>query len=312
MKKYWKIVYFSLLLFCNCKAYNEKAKGLTGEVPINKEPDSLFDKIRNLLPDTSFSSNNSKELSEYILGKQKIFNDYLEIKTNSNKFENEIFATNARRYFDDFQQYLWFKQIKKSPKNIKSVVLLSFASPYGKLVTIKERLVYFATFPKSIQQSNEGIRTKKKLEGYSFLNIGKPFFDKGILWGTDYKGKKINVGQVIKNSSRNTIIILGATYCGPCVYQERLLRKSYKYIDTAAFNIIGLSVDHNSAKWFAYVQKELLPWQSFVVDEGIRNPLIKRLNFEGIPRNFMLDKNGIIIDEHTDYRFFINKFGFRE
>lgn len=70
--------------------------------------------------------------------------------------------------------------------------------------------------------------------------------------------------------------------------------------------IIGLSTDASLTKWFDYVKKEKLPWKTFVIDSGMLNPIVTNLNFEGVPRNFLLDENGIIIEEHSDFRFFKN------
>lgn len=67
--------------------------------------------------------------------------------------------------------------------------------------------------------------------------------------------------------------------------------------------LIGLSIDKNFNKWKSYINKEKIPWQTFVLEKGMHNPIIKLLGFEGVPHCLLSDSNGVIIKEHTTYAY---------
>lgn len=299
-------------LFISCKQQHSNKEIINGQLSQRIEDnnvmeDSLHKLIKNYLPDTSFLVENQKNLSKYIFDKQrevKIFLDSLGTNSNTD-VEIEEFITKCNILFDDHQQYLWFKAVKKSSRDLKAIVMLSFTSPYSKLVSISERKELFKSFPASIQNSTQGKKTWKILEEYSYNNIGKNFFTT-TLWAVDRKGEKIAINNLLKESNKKYLVLFGASFCGPCIVQEKYLASQFSKLDTTNYEIIGLSTDESSAKWFKYVERENLPWRTYVIDLGISNPIVLNLKFDGVPRNFLIDDKGIILEEHTDFRMFRN------
>ncbi|MBX2935447.1 MAG: thioredoxin family protein [Ferruginibacter sp.] len=300
------------IFFYSCKAQTHNKEYVKGEVKKNKSDDdntkdNVYILIKNYLPDTSYLVDDEKKLSRYIFSKSRGLRNYLDsIGTNSDsKISTEDFKSKCNILFDDYQQYLWFKYVKQSPKDLKAMVMLSFASPYSKLVRINERIEIYKSFPVVIQNTEQGKKTWKKLQEYSYNNTGKPFFNT-TLWAINKDGERVSINELFAKIKKKCLVVFGASYCGPCILQEKLLATQYNKVDTANYMIIGLSTDASLTKWFDYVKKEKLPWKTFVIDSGMLNPIVTNLNFEGVPRNFLLDENGIIIEEHSDFRFFKN------
>lgn len=263
------------------------------------------DSISKYLPDTSVNFKSDKELSMYIFAKSRELHLFLQRSRDSIELSTalrdsiELSTALINRKFDDYQQYLWFKQVKKMGFTQKAISMLSFASPYSTLVTIQERREYFAKFPLELQQSPEGKKTHKRLEEYSNNNVGRLFI-KDEVKAIAENGNTVTINPFLKRPGKTTLVIFGASYCGPCILQEKMLAKRVLSSKSSKYEIIALSVDTNPANWFSYVRKEMLPWNSFVLVGGISNALINRLHFEAVPRNFLVDENGFIVEEHTD------------
>ncbi|MBS1736275.1 MAG: thioredoxin family protein [Bacteroidetes bacterium] len=73
-------------------------------------------------------------------------------------------------------------------------------------------------------------------------------------------------------------------------------------IDTSAVRIIGLSVDSSPQKWIKALIQDDLPWKNYLLENDMRNPMIKKLGFDGIPMNILLDSKKTIIAQNTDIR----------
>lgn len=111
--------------------------------------------------------------------------------------------------------------------------------------------------------------------------------------------------SLIKLSSlRGNIVLIDfwASWCGPCrrdnpavvsVYNKF---KNQKFNNAKAFTIYSVSLDHTKAKWEEAIAVDQLSWPYHVSDlMGWNNAAATKYSVQGIPFNYLIDANGIII-----------------
>ena len=112
---------------------------------------------------------------------------------------------------------------------------------------------------------------------------------------TDTLNKSINT-----NSFNGKILFLDlwSSWCVSCREQFPDLKKIYKNYKSTEFEILGVSMDSNKDAWISALKKDKLPWPQYceLVDFH-ENSLVKKFYITGIPANFLIDKNGILIGQ---------------
>ena len=296
---------FYIVAACNSSVRKENLnenskKSLTTE---QFSLDTFLLSLQRYMPDTAISPFTHKEFKDGVRPYEMEFNKFIAEMFDSKKSltekekQNRIFAT---RLFDDYQQYISFKLAKNALNKKLVVSILGFCSPYSKLVTIEDRKQLFLSFPEEVQKSENGKKTWAILQEFSFLNIGKSLNKITLVSGLDKERLLVNVIEKL-NKNGNTLMMFGASWCGPCVEDELSLRDKLKTINLTGLKIIGVSIDEDFEKWASYIKRESIPWDTFVLTEGMNNSIIKFLGFHGVPRCLLIDVNGTILKEHTSY-----------
>jgi peroxiredoxin len=71
--------------------------------------------------------------------------------------------------------------------------------------------------------------------------------------------------------------------------------KSYRGFHSKGFTVLGVSLDDKKDKWLEAIRRDGLPWTQVSDLKGWKNEVAVQYGVEGIPMNFLLDKNGTII-----------------
>jgi len=176
--------------------------------------------------------------------------------------------------------------ITKNPNSIVSANMLSvYSTSWGRKLTTD----LFNNFSEENKSSIYGKMISKYLE----VNINPQIGDKYV----DFEMEDLN-GKIRKLSDiRDKVILLEfwASNCYPCRVENPSLVKTYQKYHAQGFEIFAVSQDVKRENWLKAIEKDGLPWIHVSDLEGMGNLACLIYGVNGIPDNFLIDKNGVII-----------------
>ncbi len=112
-----------------------------------------------------------------------------------------------------------------------------------------------------------------------------------------------NGDTITLSSLRGEVVLLDfwAGWCGPCRRENPVVVETYnnykskRFTIGKGFNVYGVSLDKSKQTWLDAIKKDNLTWAQVSDLLYWQSPYVRLYNVRGIPANFLLDKNGIII-----------------
>jgi thiol-disulfide isomerase/thioredoxin len=128
-----------------------------------------------------------------------------------------------------------------------------------------------------------------KLERMKAVDVGQHYADFGL---------KTPEGEILKISDvqdGNVLMIdFWASWCGPCRQANPGLVEIYKDYHDAGFDIIGVSLDRDSASWVKAIADDHLTWYQISDLKYWNSEGAELYGVPAIPHSVLIDRNGII------------------
>jgi peroxiredoxin len=147
----------------------------------------------------------------------------------------------------------------------------------------------YSTFDTSIQNSYYGNKIKNVLDIAKKTAIGNaaPEFAQN-----DAAGKPISLSSF---KGKYVLVDFWASWCGPCRAENPNVVKAYQKFHQKGFDILGVSLDEKKDKWEEAIKKDNLNWNQVSDLQGWKNSVAELYGVQGIPMNFLIDKEGKIV-----------------
>ncbi|MEN8203226.1 MAG: TlpA disulfide reductase family protein [Bacteroidota bacterium] len=122
--------------------------------------------------------------------------------------------------------------------------------------------------------------------------------------------------RISLSSLRGKMVLIDfwAAWCSPCRVENPNLVKTYRhykdkeFINGTGFTVYGVSLDRRKEDWVGAIQKDGLEWESHVSDlKGWQSVPAAMYGVIGIPMNFLIDGEGIIVAKGLKGAYLDNK-----
>ena len=207
-------------------------------------------------------------------------------------FENWLQNLEKSKVSDEEKREAYYQElgafIKKYPKSKVSPYLLSKAytlsySQVKELSTLVDTSLNKTFEFKTVTSLlNELDKSKNSAIGVAFQDF--------VL--KDSSGNVINTKQF---RGKYTLIVCWASWCKPCRAEHPDLNSLYGKYKDKEFEMVGVSLERDKEKWKQAIIKDQLYWKQVIDTNAFDGELAKYYDIEGIPANFLLDKEGKII-----------------
>ncbi len=176
--------------------------------------------------------------------------------------------------------------VRANPNSIHSAYILSvYSTTWGK----EKSKELFNQFSAGNKNTEYGKSISKYIEVNKDPKIGEKYVDFEM---------ENTIGVLEKLSDFNGKIVLlefWASNCGPCRKENPNLVKTFEKYNPKGFEIFAVSQDIKKSSWLKAIEKDKLPWNQVSDLKGQNNSASLIYGINGIPDNFLIDRNGVII-----------------
>ncbi|MET0392457.1 MAG: TlpA disulfide reductase family protein, partial [Chitinophagaceae bacterium] len=146
----------------------------------------------------------------------------------------------------------------------------------------------FAMLPAAVRNSEEGKTIGDRIEVVRRVSVGHPAID---FAQADTAGNRISLSSF---RGRYVLLEFWASWCKPCREENPMIVAAFHRFRDRGFTVLGVSLDTDTDKWIRAIHADSLDW-THVCEGGKRNPVARLYGIYGIPQNFLINPEGVII-----------------
>ena len=120
--------------------------------------------------------------------------------------------------------------------------------------------------------------------------VGKRFIDVQL---QDVSGQRCKLSDYA-GKGKWVLVDFWASWCKFCRAEMPDLKRAYKQLGGDNFEIVGLSIDEDTADWKDAIQQLGLPWTQLDDQKGWKSKAVAVYKVPGIPVNVLIDPTGKI------------------
>ena len=215
----------------------------------------------------------------------ELMNMFIELGEGTAKDEES--KARARKSREDFNKTLF--ALIDSARNCRTITYLisDFMVPRYPIKTIDS---LYNTLGDNVKQSQLGRDLADKIARLKAVNIGAQ--------APDFTLPTVDGGEFHLSDLRGKVVLLDfwASWCGPCRGELPNVKKIYEKHHADGLEVVGISLDNNRDKWIKAIEEEQLPWIQVSSLKAFDCAVAKQYSVQAIPRMFILDRDGKIID----------------
>ncbi|MCD0488615.1 AhpC/TSA family protein [Pedobacter sp. MC2016-14] len=176
--------------------------------------------------------------------------------------------------------------IRTNPNSYLSLSLLQLKMNYMEPAKFKS---FYNGLSAQIKETDVGKGMASRMEIALKTGIGSPAID----FTQNTSDQKPFTLSSLKG--KYVLIDFWASWCGPCRGENPHLVTAYHDFKDKNFEIVSISLDEKKDRWLAAIQQDNMSWIQVSDLKGWYNEVAVAYGIRAIPRNFLIDPNGIII-----------------
>lgn len=205
------------------------------------------------------------------------------------RFHAEDTSAEERRQIQESFKPLIDSTFEANTDNFAGVALLSQMLNEMSLDEVREAVDKFSP---EMQEHTYIKELKEQLKAFATVEPGGQYLD-FELEGID--GGKVVLSDLLAKGDY-VLLDFWASWCGPCMNEVPYLIDTYKTYGGKGFEILGVSLDNDAAKWKQAAAR--MPWVHASDLKGWESAVAQLYKVHSIPANYLIAPDGTVVEKN--------------